>query len=66
MDFILERENQHNKTLMWNKLDLTRIVGISIMDSIISRGVSSRIVGISIMDSIISRGVSSRIVGISR
>ena len=23
MDFILERENQHNKTLMWNKLDLT-------------------------------------------
>ena len=47
IDFILERENQHNKTLMWNKLDLTRIVGISIMDSIISRGVSSRIVGIS-------------------
>ena len=23
MDFILERENQHNKTLTWNKLDLT-------------------------------------------
>ena len=23
VDFILERENQHNKTLTWNKLDLT-------------------------------------------
>ena len=23
MDFILEREKQHNKTLTWNKLDLT-------------------------------------------